>query len=77
MIDHATIGIHATCARTWILASLIDTRRVRTAVRTDHTFGSAGRWTADVVGLAGAYRMIINDTAIAVRSTGRWLARIA
>lgn len=76
MIDHSTIGIQAARARAWILASLIDTRRVRAAVRTDHALRSAGRWAADVIRLAGTYRMTVNDTAIAVRATGGRLARI-
>lgn len=38
MIDHTTVRIHTACAQTWILAPLIDTRRVRTTIRTDYAF---------------------------------------
>lgn len=77
MIDHPTVCVHAACAWAWILTPLIDTRRIRTAVRADHALRSARRWATDVVGLAGADRMIVNNTAIAIRSAGRRLAGIA
>lgn len=77
VIDHSAIGIQAARAWTWILASLIDTRRIGTAVRANYAFRPARRRTADVVGLARAHCVIVNDTAIAVRSARRWLARVA
>lgn len=76
MIDHSTICIYAARAYAWILASLIDARCVRATIRADYAFWSARRWTANVIRLTGAYCVIIDNAAVAVRSTGRWLARI-
>lgn len=74
MIDHSTIRIHAARARTRIFAPLIDARSIRAAVGADYAFRSARRWATDIIRLAGAYRVIINDATVAVRSTGGWLA---
>lgn len=75
MIDHSTIRVHAARARAWVLAPLIDTCRVRAAVRADYALRPARRRAADVIRLAGADGVIIDDAAIAVWSAGRRLAR--
>lgn len=76
MVDHLTPGIEATGARAGVSALLVDASSVLATVGTDHTLWPTGWRTADIVGLARAHSMPINSSALAVRTTWRWYARI-
>lgn len=70
VIDYTALGIHAARAWTRILASLIDAGLARGAIRADYALRPTGRRTADVIGLTRADRVIVDNTAVAVRPTG-------
>lgn len=77
VVDYTTIRVDATRARTRILASLLDACRIRAAICANHTFWPT-RWrTTDIIWLTRTNSVIVNDTAVAVRTTRRWLTRTA
>lgn len=76
MIDHGASGIRAARAGTRIDASLIHTRPVVRTLWIDRTLWTAIWWCADVICKAATRRTFADDSAIGIRSTRRWDARI-
>jgi len=71
-----TDGSDATGVQTGIHTLLVHTGPFRSALGADHALGLAIRRLVDESCLAGAHRLVVHGTAVAVGSTGRRIAWI-
>lgn len=68
VIDNLTFGIDAAGTDARIVATLIDARFVLSTISTDHALRSAVWRTTNIICLTRAHGMVVDDTAIAVRT---------
>lgn len=76
MIEDLTLSIPAAQTRTRVVTLLINASQMSRAFRADETLGPAMRGCALVTRTAGAHCTVVHHTAYAVRTAGRWHARI-
>lgn len=74
VVGHLADGLVTTGARTWVDAPLVHASSVLGALGTDRALRSTGGRSANVIGDAGADRMSVHLTALAVRTAWRGTA---
>lgn len=76
VIDHGALRPDAACSGTGIYAFLIIAGHIRGTVGANNALGSAIGRCVQISGDARADRLLVYLSALAVRSTRRWIARV-
>jgi hypothetical protein len=76
VIDNLAPSVETAASSTRFFAFVIAAGLGRGAFGVDDALGSAVGWRSDVLGLARAHGLSVDLSALAVRSAGRWIARI-
>jgi len=74
VVGHLADGLVATIARTRVYTALVYARPVLSTLGANRALWTTGGRSANVVGNAGADRMAVHLTALAIRTAGRWTA---
>lgn len=71
VVGHFADSLIATGTRTWVRTALVHTCSVLSAFGANRALRTTSGWCANIIGNAGADRMSVNLTALAVGSAGR------
>ena len=75
--DNVTLGVNTAHSHTWVGTLEVDTGKCWGTFTVNHTLRSACRRGAIVARVAGTHRAGLNNSALGIWSTRRWLARIS